>query len=112
MTKILILQGGNNEEHKVSLNTSKEIAKTLTKLKINYKILTVNPITFKHDILKYSNDHICFNALHGPFGEDGKIQKILKLNNFRVTHSNYSASANCFDKIKSKKILSKYKILS
>ena len=29
MIKILILQGGFNEEHKVSLNTSKEIAKTI-----------------------------------------------------------------------------------
>ena len=33
MTKILILQGGFNEEHKVSLNTSKEIATALKKLK-------------------------------------------------------------------------------
>ena len=58
MAKILLLQGGFNEEHKVSLNTSKEIAKSLKKLKINFKILTVNPVTFKDDILKYSNDYI------------------------------------------------------
>ena len=82
MTKILILQGGFNEEHKVSLNTSKEIAKAFKQLKIKFKTLTVNPITFENDILEYSNDYICFNALHGPFGEDGKIQKILKRNNF------------------------------
>ncbi len=110
MNKILILQGGYNEEHKVSLNTSKEIIKALKKLKINFKILTVNPITFSNDILNYSRDYICFNALHGPFGEDGKIQKILKANKFRVTHSNQSSSSNCFDKIKSKKIISKFKI--
>ena len=110
MTKILILQGGFNEEHKVSLNTSKEIAKALKKLKINFKILTVNPLTFEDDILNYSNDHICFNALHGPFGEDGKIQKILKRNNFKITHSNQNSSSNCFNKIKSKKIISKQNI--
>ena len=110
MTKIIILQGGYNEEHNVSLNTSKEVAKALKKLKINFKVLTVNPITFKNDILKFSYDHICFNALHGPFGEDGKIQKILKKNKFRVTHSNQTSSSNCFDKIKSKKIINKLKI--
>tara|TARA_B100000579_G_C22801944_1_gene840403 strand:+ start:621 stop:1565 length:945 start_codon:yes stop_codon:yes gene_type:complete len=110
LTKVLILQGGYNEEHNVSLNTSKEIIKALKKLKINFKILTVNPITFAKDILKYSNEYICFNALHGPFGEDGKIQKILKTNNFRVTHSNQISSSNCFDKIKSKKIISKFRI--
>ena len=104
------MQGGYNEEHNVSLNTSKEVAKALKKLKINFKVLTVNPITFKNDILKFSYDHICFNALHGPFGEDGKIQKILKKNKFRVTHSNQTSSSNCFDKIKSKKIINKLKI--
>ena len=110
MTKILILQGGFNEEHKVSLNTSKEIAKALKKLKINFKTLTVNPITFEDDILKYSNDYVCFNALHGTFGEDGKIQRILKRNTFKVTHSNQRSSSNCFNKIKSKEIISKVNI--
>ena len=80
--KILILRGGYNEEHKVSINTAKQIEKVLTKLKINYKTLTVNPNTFKKDILKFSNKYICFNALHGTFGEDGKLQKILKKNKF------------------------------
>jgi len=112
LKKILILQGGFNEEHKVSLKTSKEIAKALKKLKINFKILTVNPLTFEDEILKFSNDYICFNALHGTFGEDGKIQKVLKRNKFRVTHSNQYSSSNCFNKIRSKKIISKQNILT
>ena len=112
MKKVLILQGGYNEEHLVSINTAKEVAKALKKLKINYKILTVDPKTFTKDISKFSNDYICFNALHGTFGEDGKIQKILKINKFRVTHSNQASSFNCFDKVKSKKIINKFKILT
>ena len=110
MKKILILQGGYNEEHKVSLNTSKEVAKALRKLKIYYKFLTVNPVTFNEDISRFSNDYICFNALHGTFGEDGKIQKILKIKKFRVTHSNQHTSYNCFNKINSKKIINKFRI--
>ena len=112
MTKILILQGGFNEEHNVSLNTSREISKVFKKLKINFKTLTVNPNTFEDDILEYSNDYVCFNALHGTFGEDGKIQKILRKNNFKVTHSNQSSSSNCFNKIKSKEIINKQNILT
>tara|TARA_Y100001970_G_C14248549_1_gene870043 strand:+ start:2339 stop:3283 length:945 start_codon:yes stop_codon:yes gene_type:complete len=112
LKKVLILQGGNNEEHKVSINTAKQIAKALKKLKINFKILNVNPNTFEKDILKFSNKYICFNALHGTFGEDGKIQKILKNNHFRYTHSNQTSSSNCFDKLKSKKIINKFKILT
>ena len=61
MTKILILQGGFNEEHEVSLNTAKQVAKTLKKLKIHFKILTVNPTTFERDISRYSKKYICFN---------------------------------------------------
>ncbi len=112
MKKILILQGGFNEEHKVSINTAKQIATSLTKLKIDFKTLTVNPYTFEKDILKFSNEYICFNALHGTFGEDGKIQKILKKNKFCFTHSNHISSSNCFNKLKSKKIINKFKIIT
>ncbi len=75
--KILILEGGYNEEHKVSLNSSIEIQKSLDKLKITYKVLKVNYKSFKNKIKKYKN-YIAFNALHGTFGEDGQIQSILK----------------------------------
>ena len=101
MTKILILQGGFNEEHKVSLNTSKEIAKAFKKLKIKFKTLTVNPITFENDILEYSHDYICFNALHEHFGEDEKIPQILNRNQFKVTHTHQLSSSNCFHTMKS-----------
>ena len=110
MVKVLILQGGYNEEHKVSINTAKEVTKVLKKLKIHFKVLTVNPVTFNKDILRYARNYICFNALHGTFGEDGKIQKLLKKKKFRITHSNAKCSTNCLNKIKSKKIINKYRI--
>ena len=81
MTEILVLEGGFNEEHKVSLNTANEVKKVFKKNKINYTSLIVHPQTFESVIDKYSNNLICFNALHGTFGEDGKIQKILKKRN-------------------------------
>ena len=112
MKKILILQGGLNEEHKVSINTANEVAKVLTKLKIDFIRFTVNPKTFVRDISRFSNKHICFNSLHGSFGEDGKIQKILKKKGFSFTHSNQISSINCFNKIKSKEIIKKCKILT
>ena len=110
MTEILILEGGFNEEHKVSLTTAKEVKKVFKKNKINFRSLIVHPQTFENVIDKYSNKLICFNALHGTFGEDGKIQKILKKKKFKFTHSGIYASKNCFNKINSKKMLTKYKI--
>ena len=109
--KILILEGGRNEEHEVSLKTSKEIKKALDKLKLEYKSINVNPNNFEKKIIKYKN-YICLNALHGSFGEDGEIQKILIRNKIRFTHSSYRSSRNSFDKYKSKTIISKNKILT
>ena len=41
--KILILEGGYNEEHEVSLKTSAEIQKVLRQNKVKFKKLRVNP---------------------------------------------------------------------
>ena len=110
MKKILILQGGFNEEHEVSIKTANQIKKILKKNKIDFLNLTVNPKKFEKQISKYSNKLICFNALHGSFGEDGKIQQILKKKNFKYTHSNISSSKICFNKVKSKIIIGKNNI--
>ena len=110
MEEILILEGGFNEEHKVSLTTAKEVKKILNKNNINYKSLKVHPNTFKNIIDRYSNKLICFNALHGTFGEDGQIQKILKKKKYKFTHSGIFSSKICFNKINSKKLLAKYQI--
>ncbi len=44
---VLILEGGYNEEHEVSLKSSSEIQKALDKNKIKYKTLIVNPKNFE-----------------------------------------------------------------
>ncbi len=95
---ILILEGGFNEEHEVSLATSKEIKKALNNLEIKYKSHLVDPSNFKEKIKEYNNIDVCFNALHGPYGEDGTIQKILDDNKLKYTHSGVEASKIAFDK--------------
>ena len=109
--KILILEGGYNEEHDVSLDTSLEIQKILKKIKIKFESIRVNSKDFEKKIIKYKN-YICFNALHGPFGEDGQIQKILKKNSLKFTHSNYKSSKTCFNKVAAKKIIKINNILT
>ncbi len=109
--KILILEGGFNEEHDVSLVTSKEIQKILNQNKVQFKILNVNPQNFHKKIINYKN-FICINALHGPFGEDGQIQKILKKNKIPFSHSNVKSSNLCFNKSESKKQIIKNKLMS
>ena len=112
MKKILILEGGFNEEHEISLSTAIEIRKSLTNLNIRYDSLLVNPQTFSEDINKYNNDYICFNALHGTFGEDGRIQKILENNEIRYTHSDAITSNIGFNKFLTKKKIQNTEILT
>ncbi len=109
--KILILEGGYNEEHDVSLVTSREIQKILNQNKLKFKTLRVNPKNFHKKIINYKN-FVCINALHGPFGEDGQIQKILKNNKIPFSHSNIRSSNLCFNKSASKKEIIKNKLMS
>ena len=98
MKKIIVLEGGLNEEHEVSLNTSKQVQKSLKNLNFEFDVMKVDPINFIDKLDSIDNDVIFFNALHGPFGEDGEIQKILEKRNFSFTHSHYLSSKLAFDK--------------
>ena len=98
MKKILVLEGGFNEEHEVSLRTSKEVQKSLKRMKLKFEVLKVNPKNFFEKIKLYDKNFLCFNALHGTYGEDGTIQKILEKNKLSYTHSDSKASKLGFDK--------------
>ena len=101
--KVLVLEGGYNEEHEISLETGKQVKQALSNLNIEYKSIIVSPNTFEENINKFSTDYVCFNALHGPYGEDGTIQKILDDKFFRYTHSDAKTSHIGFNKELTKK---------
>ena len=101
---ILVLEGGHNEEHEVSLASAKEVKKAILELNYNLQSLEVNPINFEEKIKDFKVD-VCFNALHGPFGEDGNIQKILFKKKINYTHSGVQASKKAFDKILTKRAI-------
>ena len=108
--KILIVSGGISKERLISLDTGRQVAKELKKNNYSVKIsepnfeLTKNISSFKPNII--------FNALHGQFGEDGYIQTILESENIPYTHSGVISSAIAMDKVLSKKIFIKNKILT
>ena len=60
---------------------------------------------------QWSNmDAMLYLALHGTYGEDGSIQKILEKNNFYYTHSDSKTSKIAFDKSLTKKNVKKIDI--
>ena len=108
--KILIISGGISKERVISLDTGKQVAKELKKNGYNVKI--TEPDFKLSNVIKSFKPNIIFNALHGQFGEDGYIQSILEGFKIPYTHSGVISSAIAMDKILSKKIFMKNKILT
>jgi D-alanine-D-alanine ligase len=99
---IAVLMGGWNSEREVSLSSGNAVYQALNELGYN-----ATKIDFSRDIFNQLNEvkpDIVFNALHGQFGEDGRIQGVLDILNIPYTHSGLMASALCMDKVLTRKI--------
>lgn len=103
--------GGPSQEHDISLATGQNVFNNLDKSKylpVSIKITKTgqwffnNRLTSQKDALK--NCDIVFNALHGTFGEDGKLQAILEQAGVKYTGSGIAASALAMDKYHSREI--------
>ncbi len=99
-THVAVLMGGMSAEREVSMNTGEAVCAALRKT--GYR---VTPMDVKPDIAAKLMDlhpDVVFNALHGRFGEDGRIQGILETLSLPYTHSGVLASALAMDKQRSK----------
>lgn len=108
--RIGVLMAGPSTEKKISLKSGHAVCEALKKNGFN-----VVPVIIKTDklednirLLKSKKIDCAFIALHGRFGEDGGIQKILKLLNIPYTGSGVKASRLAMDKIASRKIFQRY----
>ena len=108
--KILIISGGISKERIISLDTGRQVSKELKKN--GYLTKIVEPDQKLIESINSFKPKIIFNALHGQFGEDGYIQTILETTSIPYTHSGVISSAIAMDKILSKKIFIKNKILT
>jgi len=80
--------------------------------KNNYSVKISEPNLELTKTISSFKPNIIFNALHGQFGEDGYIQTILESEKIPYTHSGVISSAIAMDKVLSKKIFIKNKILT
>lgn len=103
--KIAVLTGGIGAERDISLQSGQCVSKAL--IYAGFDVVTADIRPDNLDILKDSSIDVFFPAIHGEFGEDGRLQKILKENSLVYTGSGPTASRLAFDKIASKKLFSK-----
>lgn len=113
-SRIFVLMGGVSSERDISLKSGAAVLNSLKKFYKNtfsFDIQTEDKIKVKK-LLKEASIDAAFIALHGRFGEDGKVQSILEELGIRYTGSGPAASGSAMDKHKSKLIFKKYNISS
>lgn len=106
-----ILMGGPSSEHEVSLNTGQNVIENLDKTKYQPVAIKISK-TGKWFLngkptsqgVALTGCDIIFNALHGTFGEDGKVQGILEHAGIKYTGSGIAGSAIAMDKFHSREI--------
>ncbi|MBU6447587.1 ATP-grasp domain-containing protein, partial [Patescibacteria group bacterium] len=98
--KITILAGGMSNEREVSLWTAQQINEALVKNKHDVKMLEVNADAKWINDLSQDKPDFVFIALHGKYGEDGKVQAVLEMLGLKYNGSGVTASAVGFDKVK------------
>ena len=100
--KIAVLAGGPSSERKISLKSGKAIYNALKRKKLDVELINVTKRNLEK--LKDLKTDIAFIALHGKFGEDGTVQKILEDKGIVYTGSGIEASRIALDKLESRKI--------
>ena len=104
MTKhVAVLLGGWSAEREVSLSTGTACANALES--VGYRVTRVDVQRDVGTRLAELKPDAVFNALHGPFGEDGRIQGLLELLQLPYTHSGVLASALAMRKDAAKVVL-------
>lgn len=113
MIKVGVIRGGISEEHDVSLASGAQVLSHLRSDKMNEKYIPIDifidkdgvwhingiPVTLAKVAPKVD---VIINALHGDFGEDGKVQQLLEQWGIPYTGSGPLASALGYNKHLSK----------
>ncbi len=100
---VAVLMGGWVNERPVSLSSGTECAKALEEA--GYRVSRIDVDRNIAAVLKELKPDVAFNALHGPFGEDGCIQGVLEFLEIPYTHSGVMGSALAMNKVKAKAVM-------
>jgi D-alanine-D-alanine ligase len=100
--KVAVLAGGIGAEREVSIESGRCVAEALKEAGLN--VITADITPDNTDILEDASIDVFFPALHGKFGEDGRLQQILEDKSLLYTTSGPAACKLAFDKIAAKKL--------
>jgi D-alanine-D-alanine ligase len=119
--RIGVLMGGPSSEREISFKSGKAVYEALKALGLDVIEIDIKTDSVKENtlLLKKQKIDCAFIALHGAFGEDGRIQHILESLNIPYTGSGEKASRLAMDKVSSRRIFERsglavprYKVLN
>jgi D-alanine-D-alanine ligase len=97
---VAVLMGGWAAERPVSLNSGAACANALEAR--GHRVTRIDVGKDIASVLATLRPDVCFNALHGPYGEDGTIQGVLEILRIPYTHSGVLASSLAMNKAQAK----------
>lgn len=108
--RIAVLMGGPSAEHEISLRTGRMIIDNLNREKYSVRGIKISKTAkwpVKPAAIKFFFDMV-FIAMHGEYGEDGTVQRILTKAKIPYTGSRARASRLGMDKVKSLALFEKF----
>ena len=105
-THVAVLMGGWSAEREVSLSSGRECANALEAE--GFRVTRVDVDRNIAAVLTELQPDVCFNALHGKWGEDGCVQGLLEILGIPYTHSGMRASAIAMNKEATKDVVARH----
>jgi D-alanine-D-alanine ligase len=94
--RVAVLSGGPSAERDVSLKSGTAVARAL--IETGHSIREIDPAVVDLTTVDWSRFDVAFIALHGKFGEDGQVQRLLEKARIAYTGSGTAASRLAFSK--------------
>jgi len=94
--KIMLIYGGISSEREISIISSEGIYNSL--LRNNYEVIKIDADELLEQKINEIKPDVIFNALHGYWGEDGQVQRIIEKTKVPYTHSGVNSSEIAMDK--------------
>jgi len=105
--RVAVLKGGDGSEREVSLDSGAAISNALRNAGYTVDEIDIKTCELPDSVL---NVDVVFPALHGSWGENGDIQKLLEEAGIKFVGCNSKVSRLVLDKISSKKLMDKENI--
>lgn len=132
-TRVLVLAGGQSGEHEVSISSARSVLQALPKDRFDVTSIVISREGrwlnasdsqralesgsapsggdfVLHQAHAVTGFDVVFPILHGPNGEDGTVQGMLKLSSIPCVGSGVLGSAVCMDKVMTKMALASHGI--